>query len=73
MVGGKGLAEAQRRFTPPSQVTAARLSRQWVIEDLFDRPGARGEAHAAARAGNASAHRALENLATALAELETGR
>jgi hypothetical protein len=70
---GKELAEAQQRFTAPSQVAAAKVSRQWVLEGLSSRRGARGEAGGAARAGNISARRTLDGLAAALIEWTVGR
>lgn len=48
-----------------------RAAKEWALEDLLE-PGGRGRAHAAARAGNASARRALNALARAVDDINNG-
>ena len=55
------LAEARRRFGPPA-TPASDTAREWTVDELRDKPSARGLAEAAARQGNRSARRALDDL-----------
>lgn len=66
--GDAGRAAARQRFSA-TPTERAGWPTEWTLEALMDRPGARGAAQAAARAGNASARRALDQLASGVTEL----
>lgn len=68
VAGDAGREQARRRFGATATERAG-WPTEWQLEDLLDRPGARGAAEAAARAGNASARRALDQLASGVAGL----
>jgi hypothetical protein len=72
MTGSAGLAQARRRFGVIITAAPVRAltthERAWQLEDLLT-DGARGTAEAAARRGNLSARRALNDLRSAVAGL----